>query len=250
LDRFLVESNCKELGVNFMNASSVNQQIDIPKRKLQISSKLTIWSWYKDLIYFLQNLQPPTRLQKTKVRDLKLNSIGYCIVDHILYWKDHVGVLLICLDLEKEKQTMTDFYESLCGGHHFWRTTTYKILRYGYLWPRLFIYVCEKIRTCDKCQKFLRKNQLKSWPLNPIVVSRPFHHWGLDFIGEINLASSGQHCWILTAIDYFAKWIEAIPTRNATHKVVFGFLEYILSRFGCTCRNFNTIDVFPVILLI
>jgi transposase InsO family protein len=37
----------------------------------------------------------------------------------------------------------------------------------------------------------------------------------------------------LTATDYFTKLIEAIPTKNVTHKVVIGFLEGILSRFGC-----------------
>jgi hypothetical protein len=41
----------------------------------------------------------------------------------------------------------------------------------------------------------------------------------------------------LVATDYFTKWIEAIPTRNATHQVVIKFLyENILSRFGCPKR--------------
>ena len=44
----------------------------------------------------------------------------------------------------------------------------------------------------------------------------------------------GQHRWILTAIDFFTKWVEAIPTRNATYKVIMEFIEEnILSRFGC-----------------
>jgi hypothetical protein len=81
------------------------------------------------------------------------------------------------------------------------------------------------------------KQQLKYLPLRPIVVNGPFQQWGLDFIGEINLSSSGQHKWILVATDYFKKWIEAIPTRNATHQVVMKFLyENILSRFGCPKR--------------
>jgi transposase InsO family protein len=64
-------------------------------------------------------------------------------------------------------------------------------------------------------------------------VNGPFQQWGLDFIGEINPSSSGQHKWILVATKYFTKWIEAIPTRNATHQVVMKFLyENILSRFG------------------
>jgi transposase InsO family protein len=61
----------------------------------------------------------------------------------------------------------------------------------------------------------------------------PFQQWGLDFIGEINPHSSAQHKWILTATDYFTKWVEDIPTRKATNSVVMDFLEEnILSRFG------------------
>jgi transposase InsO family protein len=36
----------------------------------------------------------------------------------------------------------------------------------------------------------------------------------------------------LTATNYFTKWIEAIPTRSASHKVIIGFLEDIMSIFG------------------
>jgi hypothetical protein len=128
LARLLVGSNCKELGVNFMNANSVYQQTDITSNNSHINPQLTECIWYKDLIHFLQTLQPPTGLEKAKVRDLKLKSIRYCIVDHVLYWKDPVGVLLRCLDPDEAKKTMIDFHDSLCGGHHFWRTTTYKIL--------------------------------------------------------------------------------------------------------------------------
>jgi hypothetical protein len=68
--------------------------------------------------------------------------------------------------------------------------------------------------------------------LKHVVASGPFQQWVLDFIGEIHPASSGQHKWILSATDYFTKWIEAIPTRSASHKVIIGFLEDIIVRFG------------------
>ena len=39
--------------------------------------------------------------------------------------------------------------------------------------------------------------------------------------------------YILVAVDYVSKWIEAIPSRNNDHKTVIKFLkENILSRFG------------------
>ena len=78
------------------------------------------------------------------------------------------------------------------------------------------------------------KNQLKSLPLRPVVVTGPFQQRGLDFIGEINPHSSAQHRWILTATNYFTKLVEAIPTRKATDSVFIDFLEEnILSRFSC-----------------
>jgi hypothetical protein len=66
-----------------------------------------------------------------------------------------------------------------------------------------------------------------------VVALGPFQQWGLNFIGEIHPSSSGQHRWILTATYYFTKWIEAIPTRSASHKVIISFLEDIMAIFGC-----------------
>jgi len=81
---------------------------------------------------------------------------------------------------------------------------------------------------------FVGKQKLLSLPLKPIIEDDPFQQWGLDFIGELHPPSSRKHKWILTATNYFTKWIEDIPTRNATDKVIMRFLEgYIFSRFGC-----------------
>jgi hypothetical protein len=121
-------------------------------------------------------------------------------------------------------------------GHQFWRTTAYKILRARYFWPSLFNDVCANIRTCVKCQKFSGKKQLKYFPFKPMVVYGPFQQWGLDFIGEIHPTSSDQHRWILTTTNYFTKWIESIPTRSSSHKVIISFIEDIMARFGCPSR--------------
>ena len=87
---------------------------------------------------------------------------------------------------------------------------------------------------------FAGKQKLLSLLLKSIAVNAPFQQWGLDFIGEINPSSSGQHKWILTATYFFIKWVEAIPTRNATDKVIIDFIEEnILSRFGCPQKLLN-----------
>jgi len=100
------------------------------------------------------------------------------------------------------------------------------------LLAHLFIDVHRGFRAYITCQIFSGKQQLNSLSLQPVVVSGPFQQWGLDFIGEIHPASSGQHRWILNATDFFTKWIKAIPTRSASHKVIIEFLEDLITILG------------------
>eukprot|EP00253_Pinus_taeda_P004884 PITA_04884 len=88
--------------------------------------------------------------------------------------------------------------------------------------------------SCHKAKSLKGKEKLLPLPLKPISTEKPFQQWGLNFIGEIHPSSSGQHKWILTATDYFTKWIEAIPCIQANESTIIQFLESnILSRFGC-----------------
>ena len=140
-------------------------------------------------------------------------------------------MLLNCLIENETKDIMKDFHKGDCGGHHFWKTTANKILRVGFYWPTLFFDTYKIVMSCHECQIFQRKRKLLPLPLQPILISAPFQQWGLDFIGEVH--PSAQHKWILTATDYFTKWIEVIPTREATNFVIIQFLKSnILSRFG------------------
>eukprot|EP00253_Pinus_taeda_P021597 PITA_21597 len=155
-------------------------------------------------------------MPRNKSRTLKLKAAKFCILDSALFWKDPGGMLLTCLVEEKVKRVVEDFHRGDYGGHLFWKTTANKILNAGYYCPSLFSDVYKAVKNCHECQIFEGKQKLQPLPLKPIEISAPFQHWGLDFIREIHPTSSGQHRWILTATDYFTKWIEAIPTRQAT----------------------------------
>ncbi|XP_026410377.1 protein NYNRIN-like [Papaver somniferum] len=70
-------------------------------------------------------------------------------------------------------------------------------------------------------------------PLHSVSSLWPFYSWGLDIIGKINPPSSKQHEYIITAIEYFTKWVEAIPLRGTTGATIAAFIkEYIICRFG------------------
>ncbi|XP_043700042.1 uncharacterized protein LOC122650716 [Telopea speciosissima] len=66
--------------------------------------------------------------------------------------------------------------------------------------------------------------------LNPILVVEIFDVWGIDFMSPF--PNSFGNLYILLAIDYVSKWIEAISCKSNDHIVVVKFLkENILSHF-------------------
>ena len=141
--------------------------------------------------------------------------------------------MLSCVVEGEAKRLMKEFHAGDYGGHQYWKATMNKILRAGFYWPTVFADTRKEVATYHTCQIFEGKGKFLSLPLKPVQVEAPFQQWGLDFIGEINPSSLGQHKWILTATDYFTKWIEAIPTQRATDAVIIQFLEEnILSKFG------------------
>nr|GFC70331.1 reverse transcriptase domain-containing protein [Tanacetum cinerariifolium] len=73
-------------------------------------------------------------------------------------------------------------------------------------------------------------SQKDEMPHNSIQVCEIFDVWGIDFMGPF--PGSKGNKYILVAIDYLSKWVEAkaLPTNDA--RVVVKFLKSLFSRFG------------------
>ncbi|XP_057481142.1 uncharacterized protein LOC130768164 [Actinidia eriantha] len=118
-----------------------------------------------------------------------------------------------------------------CGGHFSAKKTAAKILQCGFYWPTLFKDSYEFCKACDRCQQLGSVTRRNMMPMSPIFVIEIFDCWGIDFMGPF--PPSFGYLYILVAVDYVSKWVEAIPTRTDDHKVVLKFLkENIFSRFG------------------
>jgi hypothetical protein len=154
LSKILAESNFRALGINNIQGYGEDEDMNELYEKtseIRIEEKFTSSNWYKNIISYLLTLKCLSDLSPSKARMLKLHAVKYCISEGKLFWKDPLGFLLVCLVEYETQEVISEFHKGVCGGHHAWRGTSYKILRAGYYWPKLFSDVNSKVRSCDPC---------------------------------------------------------------------------------------------------
>jgi hypothetical protein len=103
----------------------------------------------------------------------------------------------------------------------------------GVFWPTMLKDCFDYYEGCQSCQKFGKLQTVPASMLHLIVKPWPFRGWGLGFIREIHPATTKGHRFILMAMDYFTRWVKAVPLRRMMHNEVINFvLGHIVYRFG------------------
>jgi len=88
------------------------------------------------------------------------------------------------------------------------------------------------VKRCDKCQRHEDKFNAPSSELGALTTPWPFARWGMDLLGPFH-KGAGQVKFLIVAIDYFAKWIEADPlAKISAANVIKFFKTNILSKFS------------------
>jgi hypothetical protein len=62
--------------------------------------------WYKDLVYYLQNLRSPNNLDTHQGRRLRLESSRYVILGDFLFRRSVDGMLLRCVNNEEAQKLL------------------------------------------------------------------------------------------------------------------------------------------------
>ncbi|GJS87440.1 reverse transcriptase domain-containing protein [Tanacetum coccineum] len=125
---------------------------------------------------------------------------------------------------------LTACHSGPTGGHYGANYTAKKVFDFGFYWPTIYKDAHELVKNCDSCQRQGKISQRDEMPQNSIQVCEIFDVWGIDFMGPFS--SSRGNKYILVAVDYLSKWVEAkaLPTNDA--RVVVKFLKSLFARFG------------------
>ncbi|KAH7857345.1 hypothetical protein Vadar_011565 [Vaccinium darrowii] len=187
--------------------------------------------WYADIANYLVTGQIPFHWSTPEKQRFLREVRQYMFDDPYLFKYCADQIVRRCVPESDQRGIIEFSHSEACGGHFSAKKTTAKILQCGFFWPRMFRDVFEFCKSCDRCQRLGKITSRNMMPLQPILVLEVFDCWGIDFMGPFPVSHGFEY--ILLAVDYVSKWVEAIPTRSVESRVVLEFLkEYILSRFG------------------
>ncbi|GJS02032.1 reverse transcriptase domain-containing protein [Tanacetum coccineum] len=183
----------------------------------------------------LESLGKVEEVKEINVNDNVINENENIVGNNVL---NNVNVLVIYHTMSLEEvfvgQRGNDIshacHNDLQGGHHSANYTARKVFDSGFFWPTIYKDAINLVKHCDACQRQGKISQRDEMPQNAIQVCEIFDLWGIDFMGPF--PSSKGNKYILVAVDYLSKWVEAkaLPTNDA--RVVCKFLKSLFARFG------------------
>ncbi|XP_023880936.1 uncharacterized protein LOC111993323 [Quercus suber] len=100
-----------------------------------------------------------------------------------------------------------------------------KIMRQGYYLTTMEADCVAHVQKYHQCQGHGDLKHMPPMPLHTMTLPWPFSTWGIDTIAKIHATTSNGHEFILIAIDYFTKWVEATSYKVLNSKKVAQFIQ-------------------------
>ena len=150
-------------------------------------------------------------------------------------WESPDGVDVrwqVVLPAVMRQEFMKQVHGGMVGGHLGRDKTLAQISRRAY-WPTWKTDVLRYLKSCAQCAQYHRGGAPRQAALTPLVTGSPWERLSIDITGPHPRSRNGYQ-YMLTAVDHFTKWAEAIPLRDRTAlSVAKALVSNVISRFGC-----------------
>ncbi|GKB20322.1 reverse transcriptase domain-containing protein [Tanacetum coccineum] len=215
---------------NVLDPKEVNEKFPLETLNMVTSRGDSSTPWFADYAnYHARNfiVKGMSSQQKNKfLKDVK----HYFWDDPYLFKICADQMIRRCVAGKKAVDILTACHNGPTGGHHGANLTAKKVFDAGFIWPTIYKDSHELVKNYNSCQRQGKISQRDEMPQNSIQVCEIFDVWGIDFMGSF--PSSRGNKYILVAVDYLSKWVEAkaLPTNDA--RLVCKFLKSLFARFG------------------
>ncbi|GKA56023.1 reverse transcriptase domain-containing protein [Tanacetum coccineum] len=187
-------------------------------------------TWMTSIFEYLTEETLPADVKEA--REVRRKSQRFAVINGTLYKKSFLRPWLRCVGPLQANYVLREIHEGSCSMHAGTRSVVAKALRIGYYWPTMHKDTRTLIRACQECQvhKLVPRNSQQK--LTPITSLWSFYKWGIDIAGPF-LEEPRKVKFLIVAIDYFTKWIEAKPVATITGNQIKRFVwDNIVCRFG------------------
>ncbi|GJS27060.1 reverse transcriptase domain-containing protein [Tanacetum coccineum] len=187
-------------------------------------------TWMTPITEYLKDGTLPG--ERKEASKLRIKAGQYELLEGVLYKRSFLKPWLRCVGPLQAKYVIREIHEGSCSMHAGPRSVVAKAMRLGYYWPTMHRDAREMIRTCNDCQIHRPVPRNPQHKLTPITAPWPFYKWGIDIAGPFP-EGPGKVKFLIVAMDYFTKWIEAKAVATITGNQVKKFVwDNIVCRFG------------------
>ncbi|XP_073294631.1 uncharacterized protein [Primulina huaijiensis] len=187
-------------------------------------------SWRMPLLEFISTnwmSEDPQQGQK-----IKRQCSHFSLINGELYRRSFRGPMLKCLAAEETKYVLRKIHDVCCGDHLETIALTRKALFAGFWWPAMNTDTREMVWSYEEFQRRGNFCHSTASSLKHVRASCSLDQLSLDIVGPF-LVARAQKKFLLVAVDYFSKWVEAQPLTKITEDEVLKFLwKNIVCRFG------------------
>lgn len=114
---------------------------------------------------------------------------------------------------------------------HFGTQKTYNFVRKTYSWKGMFQDTKNFCENCTNCLKSKPKPKKTQTDMISKANLRPGEFIALDLVGKLPRSHDNKF-YILTIIDHYSRYLEAIPLTNISSKTIINQLNSYFSKFG------------------
>jgi hypothetical protein len=140
----------------------------------------------------------------------------------------------------KAKSYSWKFMQEFEEGHIGARALAAKVLQQGFYCPSMIDDTAKLVSMYEDCQKFSHRSKAPAQPLQLIAPLWPLQRWGNDIVGKLTPVQ-GNYTFIVVAVEYFTKWVEAKPVTNVSSATIKKFFwQNIICHYGIL--HYITVD--------